>query len=130
MCTEILDNDKNRLFKTGDLLDVVVTRIRDGEVRVSRPGTKKSSVDLESLEDAYDMELPVAGKVTEICNGGFRVHVMNTVAFCPISQMDSKPITQPENFVGKKLEFIVTKYEGGGRNIVVSRRKILDQEKP
>jgi small subunit ribosomal protein S1 len=43
--------------------------------------------------------------------------------------MDSKRIEQPEEYIGKKFDFRITKFEEGGRNIVVSRRKILDEER-
>src|ERR1019366_6592377 len=73
--------------------------------------------------------LPVEGRVAEVCNGGFRVSVKGKLAFCPISQMDIRRIDQPEEYVGKKFEFRITKFEEGGRNIVVSRRRQLEEER-
>jgi small subunit ribosomal protein S1 len=72
------------------------------------------------------MELPVEGRVTEICNGGFRVSVNNKMAFCPVSQMDFKVVDQ-QSYIDKKFDFIITKLEP--RNLVVSRRRLLDQQK-
>ncbi len=129
LVTEILDKEKNREFKVGDLIDVVVTRVRDGEYRVSRKGNKKSNADLDSLEDAYDMELPVEGRVIEPCNGGYRVQVMNATAFCPISQIDFRVSTEPDAYVGKKFDFIITQFDARKKNVVVSRRKLLDLQR-
>lgn len=108
----------------GDKVTAYVLKTSDGLVMMTLKASSKALS--ESLEDAFDLETPVDGKVTEAVNGGFRVEIMHKLAFCPISQMDKKPITQPEEYIGKKFEFIITKFEGGGRNIVVSRRKALD----
>lgn len=51
------------------------------------------------------------------------------MAFCPISQLDYARVETGEEFVGKKLEFRITQFSEGGRNIVVSRRKILDDQR-
>ncbi len=72
--------------------------------------------------------MPVEGKVRAIVKGGFAVEVMKRRAFCPLGQMDLRPVENPESFVGKTLPFIITKLEKGGRNIVLSRRVILEEE--
>jgi small subunit ribosomal protein S1 len=113
--------------KVGDLLDVIVVRARDGEIFVKKVGGSGSGMETDSLEDAYDMEIPVEGVVLEAVKGGFRVKVMGQKAFCPISQMDWK-VTAAEEYVGRKFEFIITKLERG-RDLVVSRRQLLAQER-
>lgn len=129
LLNEILDQNKSPQFKAGDIVEVVVTRVRGGEFRVSRADSKKASADLESIEDAYDMELPVEGKVLEACNGGYRVQVMNTKAFCPISQIDLRVSQDAEAYVGKKFDFIITQFEPKKRNVVVSRKKLLELQR-
>ena len=126
LTVELLDENKELKYKVGDSIEVVVIKTKGGEIRVTKKGSKKSSSDLDSLEDAFDMELPIEGRVTEICNGGFRVSINNKVAFCPVSQMDMKVVDQ-QFYIDKKFDFIITKLEP--RNIVVSRRKLLDQLK-
>ena len=126
LTVELLDENKELKYKVGDSIEVVVIKTKGGEIRVTKKGSKKSSSDMDSLEDAFDMELPVEGRVTEICNGGFRVAINNKVAFCPVSQMDMKVVDQ-QSYIDKKFDFIITKLEP--RNIVVSRRKLLDQLK-
>ena len=113
--------------KTGDVLDVVVVRAREGEILVKAAGSRDADVEAESLEDAFDMELPVQGTVLEAVKGGFRVKVQAWRAFCPISQMDFR-VADPAAYVGKSYAFIITKYERG-RDLVVSRRKLLEQER-
>lgn len=126
LTVELLDENKELKYKVGDSIEVVVIKTKGGEIRVTKKGSKKSNSDMDSLEDAFDMELPIEGRVTEICNGGFRVSINNKVAFCPVSQMDMKVVDQ-QSYIDKKFDFIITKLEA--RNIVVSRRKLLDQLK-
>jgi small subunit ribosomal protein S1 len=128
LTSELLDENKQLKFKVGDRIEVVVVKTKGGEIRVGLKGSRKSNGDLDSLEDAFDMELPIEGKVTELCNGGFRVMVNNKQAFCPVSQMDFR-VQDQQSYVGKKFDFILTKFDNGGRNIVVSRRKLLDLQK-
>lgn len=126
LTSELKDADGKINNKVGDQIEVYVNQIKGSEIRLSK---KSSHADAENLEDAFDCMIPVEGRVSEVCNGGFRVSLMGKTAFCPISQMDSKPITQAEDYVGKKFEFLITQFEKRGRNIVVSRRKVLDQQK-
>lgn len=126
LTVELLDENKELKYKVGDKIEVVVIKTKGGEIRVARKGSRKSSSDMDSLEDAFDMELPIEGRVTEVCNGGFRVTINNKVAFCPVSQMDLKVVDQ-QSYIDKKFDFIITKLEP--RNIVVSRRRLLDQLK-
>ncbi|WP_409477378.1 S1 RNA-binding domain-containing protein [Pseudobdellovibrio sp. HCB154] len=125
---DLLDENKELKYKVGDKLDVVVVANRGGEIRVSRAGMKKSNPDMDSLEDAHDMELPVEGRVLEVCNGGFRVSIHNKTAFCPLSQMDYK-VTDQQAYINKKFDFLITQFDPRGRNLVVSRRKLLDLQK-
>lgn len=125
---DLLDDNKVLKYKVGDVIDVVVVRATQDEVRVTRKGSKAAPIDFDSLEDAFDMELPVEGKVTEVVNGGYRVLVQGQSAFCPISQLGTRGQDSAE-LVGKKFEFLITQFDAKKRNIVVSRRKLLDQQK-
>lgn len=125
---EILDEKKVLKYRKGDRIEVVVVKATANEIRLRAKGAK-GAADLDSLEDAFDMELPVEGKVTESVKGGWRVQLMNKTAFCPISQMESRPVTDPAIYIGQKYEFLITQFEEKGRNIVVSRRRLLDLQK-
>ncbi|WII73359.1 S1 RNA-binding domain-containing protein [Bdellovibrio sp. 22V] len=122
---DLMDENKEVKYKVGDIIDCVVTAIKGGEVRLAKRGAKGATTD--SLEDAFDMELPVEGRVTETCNGGFRVNVQGKTAFCPISQIDMKFATDASEYVGKKFEFLITQFDK--RNIVVSRRRLLELQR-
>lgn len=126
--TDLMDeNGKVPELKVGDFLDLYVTRVQGGQVQLSPKPTSKNLAD--DLEDAFDMMLPIEGRVTEVVNGGFRVSVMGKPAFCPISQIDLRRVDDANSYVGQKFEFMITKFEQKGRNIVVSRRKLLEEQK-
>ncbi|OFZ36297.1 MAG: hypothetical protein A2070_12995, partial [Bdellovibrionales bacterium GWC1_52_8] len=124
---ELLDENGAFSYKTGDTVELYVTQVRSSEIRLSAKKTSKNLAD--DLEDAFDMMLPVDGRVVEICKGGVRVSVMGKVAFCPISQLGLARTETGEEFVGKRLEFRITQYSENGRNIIVSRRKLLEEQR-
>lgn len=126
---EVLGQDGQPKFKVGDEIPVQVIRMREGEIFLKYADGVGSAADVESLGDAYDMELPIEGKVLEVVKGGFRVQVMGKTCFCPLSQMDSQRIDDPQKYLNNKYEFIITQFDEKGRNIVISRRKLLDLKK-
>jgi small subunit ribosomal protein S1 len=126
---ELLDDKGQLKYKVGDTVDVKVVRVRQDEILLRLAGSTSSGDDLDSLEDAFDMELPVEGTVLEAVKGGFRVKVQGKMTFCPVSQIDNRFVTETAEYIGKKFDFIVTQFDKGGRNIVVSRKKILSLKK-
>lgn len=126
---DLLNDDKTVKYPVGEFLEVVIVRVKGDEIRVTRKGSKAAPADIENLEDAFDMELPVEGKVSEVVNGGYRVLIQGQLAFCPFSQIDSKPVTDTASMVGKKFEFMITQFDARKKNIVVSRRRLMDLQK-
>nr|WP_295905572.1 S1 RNA-binding domain-containing protein [uncultured Bdellovibrio sp.] len=122
---DLMDENKEVKYHVGDMIDVVVISAKGGEIRLAKKGSKNASTD--SLEDAFDMELPVTGTVMEAVNGGLRVNIQGKTAFCPISQIDSKFVQDTAEYIGRKFDFLITQMDK--RNMVVSRRKLLDLQK-
>ena len=79
------------------------------------------------LEQAMAHHIPVEGVVAGENKGGFDVQIGSVRAFCPASQIDRRR-GESAQYVGQRLRFRVTKIEGGGRNVVVSRRDVLEEE--
>ncbi len=127
--TDLLDQNNALKYKVGDFIDVIVLRANADEIRVARKGAKSAPADFDNLEDAFDMELPVEGKVIEAINGGYRVNVQGLMAFCPVSQLGVPFGQDPTEFIGRKLEFLITQFDARKKNVVVSRRKLLDLQK-
>ncbi len=124
---EFVDEKGQLTLRVGDKISLFYVGTKEGLLQLSAKISSKALSD--SLEDSFDFETPVEGKVTEVVNGGYRVEISHKAAFCPISQMDFKTTAKPEDYIGKKFDFIITKFEQGGRNIVVSRRKLLEVER-
>lgn len=123
---EMLDDQNALTVQVGDFLDLYVVSVKEGEIRLSKSISGAGGDQV--LQDAFRNRIPVQGKVTESCKGGFRVGIMQKTAFCPISQMDTKYVENPEGYIGATFDFLITKFEEKGRNIVVSRRDLLKEQ--
>ena len=80
------------------------------------------------LEEAFQAGLPVEGKVERAVKGGYEVRVARQRGFCPFSQIDIVRDTQPEQHIGRVYPFRIVEYKDGGRNLVVSRRALLEEQ--
>ncbi len=123
---ELLDPNGSFPYIEGEMIDLYVAKVRGGEVYLSSKVTGSGVV--SHVREAFENELAVEGKVTEVCKGGLRVEINKKSAFCPISQIDSKYVEDASAFVGKTFEFLITQFEEEGRNIVVSRRKVIEKQ--
>jgi small subunit ribosomal protein S1 len=110
----------------GDLLELYVVSLSEDEIRLSKAVSGVGGLNM--LMEAYEKAVPVEGKVSETCKGGFRVEVLQRKAFCPVSQVDINYVENPSDYVGKTLNFLITTFEKNGRNIVLSRRDLLSRE--
>ncbi len=80
------------------------------------------------LAEAWRSGLPVEGTVAQATNGGFEITISGGArAFCPFSQMGVRREENKENFPGMTLMFEII--ECGERNIVLSRKGILEKER-
>ena len=119
-------NEKGELdCRVGDRLELYVVAAGEGEVRLSRAIAAGGQANL--LYDAQQNHIPVEGRVSEVCKGGFRVQILGQTAFCPVSQMDVRFIEKPEEYVGAVFEFLVERVESRGRNVIVNRRRHLER---
>ncbi len=124
---ELLDENGELPYKEGDSIDLYVTSVKGGSVTLSK--ALGGAGGLEMLENAFQNGLPVEGRVKGTCKGGFNVEVMHHRAFCPVSQIDDKYVEDPEAYVGMNFPFLIVTFEQRGRNLVLSRRKLLDRER-
>lgn len=115
----------------GDEIEATVTDDgkQSGAVVLSRVWGRGGHVPNE-LERAMELAVPVEGVVTGENKGGFDVQIGNTRAFCPGSQIDRRRGERVPGaaYIGQRLRFRVTKIDNGGRNVVVSRRDLLEEE--
>ncbi|WP_031388179.1 30S ribosomal protein S1 [Desulfonatronum thiodismutans] len=123
---ELLDKDGTFALREGDEVELFVVAVQGGQIRLAKALSGEGG--LEQLRQAMEEGIPVEGKIKDTCKGGFRVRILDKTAFCPLSQVDRRPVDDPEALVGETMQFLITKVEERGRNIVVSRRALLDQE--
>jgi small subunit ribosomal protein S1 len=123
---ELMDENGVLPYEVGDSIELYVVSLRRGEIRLSRAISGIGGVSM--LQDAYNNAIPIEGKVINTIKGGFSVEVVKRRAFCPISQMDTVYVEQGEVYVGKTFHFLITELEENAKNIVVSRRVLLEQE--
>jgi small subunit ribosomal protein S1 len=126
--TELRAPDGTLSIKVGDMLaaQVVAVDEQTGQVRLGR--SLAASGDVASLERARAAGVAVEGKVTGVNKGGLEVDIAGHRAFCPLSQVDRKPGGDPKELIGRAFNFLITELRDGGRNVVVSRRAVLDRE--
>jgi len=119
-----------RTIKVGDSISATVSNPRaDAPVLTLSLGRGGGQINTASLQLALDGGTPVSGTVTGSNKGGFEVDVAGVRAFCPISQIDASYVSEPEVFVGQTLDFQIMEIREGGKNVVVSRRKLLQHER-
>ena len=123
---ELQDEDGSIPYSEGDEVELYVVGVNADEVQLSKAFSGPG--DPAVLREAFRNEVPVEGRVKAPCKGGFHVEIMKRRAFCPISQMDMRYIEDPATYVGATYPFLITRFEENGRNIVVSRREILERE--
>jgi small subunit ribosomal protein S1 len=123
---ELMDKDQGLGVEVGDTLELYVVALTDDEIRLSKAVSGIGG--FQMLKEAYHKGVPVEGRISETCKGGFRVEVLQRRAFCPISQVDIHYVEEPSEYVGKTVNFLITTFEEKGRNIVLSRRALLAQE--
>jgi len=118
-------------IKPGDTFEVLIeSRFRDGEeeqVVLSRKRAGEVSA-WEKIEKAYREDGKIKGTIASRVKGGLRVDV-GVPAFLPGSQVDLRPVRDLESIIGQEFDFKVLKYSRRRRNVVLSRRVILEQER-
>ncbi len=83
----------------------------------------------ELIKDAYESDRPVKGLLTRKIKGGVTVDIMGVDAFLPGSQIALRRVPNIEDLIGDRYDFKIIKLNKRRRNIVVSRRVILESER-
>lgn len=111
----------------GDELRGFVVKKTDTEIVISRSLNRKY-VDKGFLREAYEKKVPVNGKIVSTVKGGFSVEILGTRAFCSFSQADVRYIADPQTMIGHYYDFEITELSSDMRNIVLSRKALLEKD--
>ena len=122
---ELKDDEGDIEVNAGDRIQAIVVSTSGGIV-LSRKGVRNTAT-LREIEDAFNAGLAVEGKVVQAVKGGYEVRIARERAFCPLSQIDIVRTEDPAVHAGKTYAFRVIEYKNGGKDIVLSRRKVLEE---
>lgn len=124
---EFTDADGNMTATVGEDVEVIIRSIHsgDGAPQLSRMDALGRKV-WDEIEEAYNSEKPVVGKVVDKTKGGLRIDINGIEAFLPGSQIDSRPIRGLDTYIGQDIEAQIIKFSRRRNNIVLSRKVITD----
>ena len=123
---DLKDHEDALEFAVGDRVQAIVVGTNKG-ITLSRKGIRGAAT-LRQLEDAYQARLSVEGKVEAEVKGGYEVRLAGQRGFCPFSQIDTIRTADPAPHVGKTYAFRIIEFKDGGKNLVVSRRTLLEED--
>ena len=112
-------------LKVGDDVEVMVVEKEDraGHLHLSRKSARIFRA-WERIVEVHKTGEVITGTVTSKTKGGLIVDVFGMETFLPGSQIDVKPVTDYDQFVGKTMEFKVVKINETIKNAVVSHRHL------
>ena len=113
----------------GSKIKVYIESVEDssGRLRLSK---KKADfyLNLERFTDLMEKNISISGVLRRRVKGGMIVEIENLEAFLPGSQISTKPIPNLDQFIGKESKFKILKIDKERRNIIVSRKKVIEEE--
>ena len=110
----------------GKELEVVVEKFEDTKGNLLLSKEKADFIKRwASIKDAYENETLIKGTIIRRIKGGMVVDLDVIQAFLPGSQIDIKPVTDFDEYLGKEFEFKIVKLNEMRKNIVLSRKEIL-----
>lgn len=123
------DFDSIKDISIGDMVDVYLDDIggAKGLATISKRKADFFKV-WEEVQEAYNEEIPVEAEVVRKVKGGLMVKVFGTEAFLPGSQIDIKPARDVDFEIGSKFNVRIIKVNFKRRNIVVSRRVLIEEK--
>lgn len=116
-------------MKTGDEVEVMVVEKedREGNLNLSRKQARITRA-WERIVEVHKTGEVITGTVTSKTKGGLIVDVFGMETFLPGSQIDVKPVTDYDQFVGKTMEFKVVKINEAIKNAVVSHKALIESD--
>ena len=117
-------------LKAGDEVEVFLEHLEDQEGAVVLSKKKADFMRVwEKIRVAYESDQPVEGTLVKKIKGGVVVDLMGVDAFLPGSQIALRRVPNIDELLGQTYEFKIIKLNKRRRNIVVSRRVILENER-
>jgi len=112
----------------GNTIEVFLEKIEDKEGQLILSKKKADSMKMwDNIVDAQTSGKIIKGKCIRRIKGGFIVDLSGLTAFLPGSQIDTKPIRDYDEYVGKTMDFKVLKVNNQNENIIISHKLIIEE---
>lgn len=111
-------------------IKVYINKVENSEGKVSL--SKKVAdfhLALDDLKQVYKNNETVSGTIKQRVKGGMIAEIKGLNAFLPGSQISIKPIPNLDQFIGKEVKFRIINIDEHKKNIIVSRKKVLEEER-
>lgn len=126
--SEFTDSGGNLTVSVGDRVEVfLVRKEEDGYPVLSREEAEKDKR-LDHLKTLYENGDTVEGAIMSRIKGGFIVDI-GLKAFLPGSQLDDKPVKNPEAWLNQTYKFKIVQFNKADRNVVLSRRALIEEQR-
>jgi small subunit ribosomal protein S1 len=117
-------------FKPGDEIDVFLEQVEDSEGQIILSKSRADFLKVwDKIYDVFEKQETVEGRLVRRIKGGVVVDLFGVDAFLPGSQIDLRQIPDMDAIIGQSFSFRVIKVNKTRRNIVVSRRVILEEDR-
>ncbi len=126
---ELADENGNLSVKEGDSIEAYFLSSKHNEKLFTTKIGAGDSARIH-IEEVWRSGIPIEGVVEKEIKGGFEIKLVGDMrGFCPYSQIDIRRAENAKDYVGRRLPFRITEYGERGRNIVLSARVILEEQK-
>ena len=126
---ELTDESGNLSVKEGDSITAYFLSSKHNEkLFTTKIGAGDSA--RTYIEEVWRNAIPIEGIVEKEIKGGFEIKLAGGMrGFCPYSQIDLQRSDNAKDYIGRRLSFRITEYGERGRNIILSARAILEEQK-
>ncbi len=116
--------------QVGEQVEALLESREDEEGTLQLSKTKASKIKVwEEISYAYHHDDVVPGTIVAKVKGGLSVDLGGVIAFLPGSQVDLTPVRHTDHLIGQRFTFKVLKFNRKRRNVVLSRRNMLEKAK-
>ncbi len=120
--------EQGELPKIGEQVEVFVDILEDENGQMILSKRKADFMRIwERVREIYNSRETIEGRIVSRIKGGMVVDIMGVDAFLPGSQIDIRPVIDFDFFVGKTYDFRIVKLNELRKNIVLSRKEILEE---
>ncbi|MEF3168342.1 MAG: 30S ribosomal protein S1 [Deltaproteobacteria bacterium] len=132
--SEFLAEDGTLTVAPGQSIELLIDRWRPSEgIRIFSYSKLVRNRAWEQIIAAYENQIPVSGRPVARVKGGYSFIIGDAAtgvkAFLPLSQVDLRPVADPDSVIGQAMECLVIKCNRRRENVVVSRRSLIERER-